>query len=58
MNILNGGVHADNNVDLQECMILPIGAKSFKEALRMGVEVFHHLKVDSEDKRLQNFCGR
>jgi enolase len=44
MNIINGGVHADNNVDLQECMILPIGAKNFKEALRMGVEVFHHLK--------------
>jgi len=44
MNILNGGVHADNNLDLQECMILPIGAKSFREALRMGVEVFHHLK--------------
>jgi enolase len=45
MNILNGGVHADNNLDLQECMILPVGAKSFKEALRMGVEVFHHLKA-------------
>jgi enolase len=44
MNILNGGVHADNNVDLQECMIIPVGARSFKEALRMGVEVFHHLK--------------
>jgi enolase len=45
MNILNGGAHADNNLDLQECMILPLGAKSFKEALRMGVEVFHHLKT-------------
>jgi enolase len=44
MNILNGGAHADNNVDLQECMILPVGAKNFREALRMGVEVFHHLK--------------
>jgi enolase len=44
MNILNGGAHADNNVDLQECMILPVGAKDFKGALRMGVEVFHHLK--------------
>jgi enolase len=44
MNILNGGAHADNNLDLQECMILPVGAKNFREALRMGVEVFHHLK--------------
>jgi len=43
MNILNGGAHADNNVDLQEFMIMPIGAKSFKEALRMGSEVFHIL---------------
>ena len=45
MNILNGGAHADNNVDLQECMILPVGARSFREALRMGVEVFQHLKA-------------
>jgi enolase len=45
MNILNGGAHADNNLDLQECMIIPAGAKSFKEALRMGVEVFHSLKA-------------
>jgi len=45
MNILNGGAHADNNLDLQECMILPVRAKSFKEALRMGTEVFHHLKT-------------
>ncbi|MGB2660996.1 MAG: phosphopyruvate hydratase [Candidatus Omnitrophota bacterium] len=44
MNIINGGKHADNNVDLQEFMIMPIGANSFKEALRMGSEVFHHLK--------------
>ena len=44
MNILNGGVHADNNLDLQECMILPVGAKRFKEGLRMGVEVFPHIK--------------
>jgi enolase len=44
MNIINGGKHADNNVDLQEFMIMPIGAGSFKEALRMGSEVFHHLK--------------
>jgi enolase len=45
MNILNGGKHADNNVDFQEFMIMPIGAKSFPEALRMGAEVFHTLKA-------------
>lgn len=44
MNILNGGSHADNNVDLQEFMVMPIGAETFKEALRMGAEVFHNLK--------------
>jgi enolase len=44
MNILNGGAHADNSVDLQEFMAMPVGAKSFSEALRMGVEVFHRLK--------------
>ena len=45
MNILNGGAHADNSVDLQEFMAMPVGAKTFNEALRMGVEVFHHLKA-------------
>jgi enolase len=44
MNILNGGAHADNNVDVQEFMVMPAGAKSFKEALRMGAEIFHALK--------------
>ncbi len=44
MNILNGGEHADNNVDIQEFMIMPAGASSFKEALRMGAEIFHNLK--------------
>ena len=44
MNIVNGGAHADNNVDMQEFMILPVGAESFSEALRWGVEVFHTLK--------------
>jgi enolase len=44
MNILNGGSHADNGIDFQEFMIMPIGAESFSEGLRMGVEVFHHLK--------------
>ena len=45
MNILNGGAHADNSVDLQEFMAMPVGATSFDEALRMGVEVFHNLKA-------------
>ena len=44
MNILNGGSHAPNNVDIQEFMVMPIGAETFSEGLRMGVEVFHHLK--------------
>ncbi len=44
MNILNGGAHADNNVDFQEFMVMPVGAESFSEALRWGVEVFHTLK--------------
>lgn len=57
MNILNGGVHADNNVDLQECMVLPIGAKNFKEALRMGVEVFHHLKAVLKGKGYKTSVG-
>ena len=45
MNVLNGGAHADNAIDFQEFMIVPVGAKSFSEGLRMGVEVFHHLKA-------------
>jgi enolase len=45
MNILNGGSHADNSIDFQEFMIMPVGAKCFSEALRMGAEVFHHLKA-------------
>ncbi len=45
MNILNGGVHADNKIDFQEFMVMPVGAKSFSEALRMGTEIFHHLKA-------------
>lgn len=44
MNILNGGSHADNKIDIQEFMVMPVGANSFSEGLRMGVEVFHHLK--------------
>ncbi|MDC1202689.1 phosphopyruvate hydratase, partial [Salibacteraceae bacterium] len=45
MNILNGGAHADNKIDFQEFMIMPVGASTFSEALRMGTEVFHHLKA-------------
>ena len=55
MNILNGGEHADNSVDVQEFMILPVGAKSFKEGLRMGAEVFHSLKKVLGEKGLA--CG-
>eukprot|EP00389_Voromonas_pontica_P000867 GDKH01001287.1.p1 GENE.GDKH01001287.1~~GDKH01001287.1.p1 ORF type:complete len:284 (-),score=45.66 GDKH01001287.1:67-918(-) len=44
MNILNGGSHADNNIDFQEFMVMPVGASSFSEGLKMGVEIFHHLK--------------
>jgi len=44
MNVLNGGEHADNNIDIQEFMILPVGARSYTDCLRMGTEVFHHLK--------------
>ena len=44
MNILNGGEHADNNVDIQEFMVQPVAAPTFAEALRAGAEIFHHLK--------------
>ena len=57
MNILNGGSHADNNVDLQEFMVMPIGAKSFKEALRMGSEIFHNLKKILHSKKLSTAVG-
>ena len=57
MNILNGGSHADNNVDLQEFMIMPVGARNFKEALRMGSEVFHNLKGILKLKKLSTAVG-
>jgi enolase len=57
MNILNGGAHADNNVDVQEFMVLPVGAESFKEALRMGAEIFHNLKAVLKDKGLNTAVG-
>ena len=57
MNILNGGKHADNTVDIQEFMIMPVGAKSFREALRMGAEVFHALKKVLGDKGYSTAVG-
>ncbi len=57
MNIINGGAHADNNVDIQEFMILPIGAPSFAEALRMGSEVYHHLKKVLQKRKLSTAVG-
>ncbi len=57
MNILNGGQHADNNLDIQEFMIVPVGAKSFREALRKGVEVFHSLKKILAKKNLVTAVG-
>jgi len=57
MNIINGGAHADNSVDLQEFMIIPVGAPSFREALRYGTEVFHALKKVLSDKGLNTAVG-
>ncbi|WP_028311419.1 phosphopyruvate hydratase [Derxia gummosa] len=57
MNIINGGAHADNNLDLQEFMILPVGATSFREAIRTGAEVFHSLKKLLHDKGLNTAVG-
>ncbi len=57
MNILNGGAHADNNVDFQEFMVVPLGAETFSEGLRMGVEVFHHLKAVLKSKKYNTAVG-
>jgi enolase len=57
MNIINGGAHANNSVDLQEFMILPVGAKSFREAIRYGAEVFHALKKVIADKGMSTAVG-
>jgi enolase len=57
MNVLNGGAHADNNVDIQEFMIIPVGASSFSEALRMGTEIFHHLRAVLRDAGHQTAVG-
>jgi enolase len=57
LNILNGGAHADNGIDFQEFMIMPLGASSFTEALRMGAEIFHHLKTVLKKKGLSTNVG-
>ncbi|OWY61538.1 phosphopyruvate hydratase, partial [cyanobacterium TDX16] len=57
MNVLNGGAHADNNVDLQEFMIMPVGAASFSEGLRWGVETYHALKAILHDRGLATAVG-
>jgi enolase len=57
MNILNGGAHADNNVDIQEFMVMPLGANSFAQALQMGTEVFHNLKIVLKSKGYNTSVG-
>ena len=57
MNIINGGVHADNNLDFQEFMILPVGAPTFADALRAGTEIFHHLKQQFKAKKYNTNVG-
>ena len=57
MNIINGGSHADNSVDIQEFMVMPVGAESFSEALRMGTEIFHNLKKVLQTKGLSTNVG-
>jgi enolase len=57
MNILNGGAHADNGIDFQEFMVMPVGADTFSDALRMGTEIFHHLKKVLKDKGYSTNVG-
>src|SRR5690606_10799219 len=57
MNIVNGGQHADNSVDVQEFMVMPLGFTSFGDALRCGVEVFHHLKKVLQGRKLSTAVG-
>lgn len=57
MNIINGGAHADNNVDFQEFMVMPVGASNFSEGLRMGAEIFHHLKTVLKSKKYNTAVG-
>ncbi len=57
MNVINGGAHANNNLDLQEFMIMPVGAPTFREAVRYGAEVFHALKKIIHDKGMSTAVG-
>ena len=57
MNIINGGEHADNSIDFQEFMVMPVGAESFSEALRMGTEIFHNLKLLLKEKKYSTNVG-
>ena len=57
MNVINGGVHADNTIDLQEFMIVPVGAASFSEAMRWGVETYHTLKKVLDEQGLSTAVG-
>ena len=57
MNVINGGAHADNSLDVQEFMIIPVGAPSFSEALRYGAEIFHTLKGILKEKKLTTAVG-
>jgi enolase len=57
MNVINGGVHADNRIDFQEFMIVPVGGRTFSEGLRMGVEVFHHLHATLQERGLSTAVG-
>ena len=57
MNVINGGAHANNNLDLQELMIIPVGAPTFREAVRWGAEVFHALKKIIHDKGMSTAVG-
>jgi enolase len=57
MNVINGGVHADNHIDFQEFMIVPVGGRSFSEGLRMGAEVFHHLQATLRERGLSTAVG-
>ncbi len=57
MNILNGGEHADNSVDIQEFMVMPLGFDTFSDALRCGCEIFHNLKKVLSDKGLNTSVG-
>jgi len=57
MNVINGGEHANNSLDIQECMIMPVSMKSFREALRCGAEIFHHLKKITDNKGFPTTVG-